>query len=79
MSACSPVKPHSYGYFYKHIQEDLLLGSITGVLLGYIVVKSSLYFVGYQWRVGMKMGENLCMVNLGDWFVLMAFIQAGIL
>ena len=75
MSTCSPLRPHSYGYFYKHIQTDLLLGSITGVYRGEI--QSILRWVSMDsWD---ENGENLCMVNLGDWFVLMAFIQAGIL
>ena len=37
LSTGSPLKPQSYDYVYKHIKEDLLLGSITGTSLYFVV------------------------------------------
>ncbi|XP_070573121.1 acetoacetyl-CoA synthetase-like [Ptychodera flava] len=51
LSTGSPLKPASFDYVYKHIKEDLLLGSITG---GTDIIGC---FAGQSWMVPVYRGE----------------------
>ncbi|XP_077995302.1 acetoacetyl-CoA synthetase-like [Glandiceps talaboti] len=54
LSTGSPLKPTSFEYVYKHIKEDLLLGSITG---GTDIIGC---FAGQSWMVPVYKGELQC-------------------